>query len=104
MCCSWAVHRLTVLCLYSPGMLNRGILAWRGHAVACALLAALAPGVARAGTSSLDLGYDAFVLGFPAVSFAFRLDHSDSAYHILGEVHTNGVADMVVKYRLETHT
>ena len=58
---------------------------------------------AGAGAASIDLEYDAFVLGFPAVTLDFQLSEGRADYHVAGSVHTNGVANMVVNYRLETH-
>ena len=76
----------------------------RTGAAALAFLAVSAGVPTIAGATSVDLEYDAFVLGFPAVTFDFRLDQSEALYHVEGSIHTNGVADLVVSYRLETHT
>jgi hypothetical protein len=84
-----------------------GTLAWHGGwigAAALAFLVASAGAPAGASAASVDLEYDAFVLGFPAVTFDFRLDQSEAVYHVEGTIHTNGVADLVVSYRLQTHT
>ena len=59
---------------------------------------------ARSAAAGLDLEYDAFVLGFPAVTFDFQLTEGHADYHVVGSLHTNGAANMVVNYRLETHT
>jgi len=58
----------------------------------------------RAVAASIDLEYDAFVLGFPAVTLDFQLTEGSTDYHVVGSLHTNGAANMVVNYRLETHT
>jgi Protein of unknown function (DUF3108) len=73
-------------------------------AAALAFLSASALAPTHATGAALDLEYDAFVLGFPALTFDFRLDQSEAAYHVAGSAHTNGIADMVVSYHLMTHT
>ena len=59
---------------------------------------------ARAAAATLELEYDAFVLGFPALTFDFELDEGAADYHVEGSAHTHGIANMVVNYRLETRT
>jgi len=73
-------------------------------ATALAFFMAVALVSTHAKAAAVDLEYDAFVLGFPALTFDFRLDQSEAAYHVAGSAHTNGIADMVVSYHLVTHT
>src|SRR5579863_1425378 len=73
----------------------------RGALLSLGLIATIATS-ARA--ASIDLEYDAFVLGFPAVTLDFQLTEGHADYHVVGSLHTNGAANMVVDYRLETRT
>jgi hypothetical protein len=72
-------------------------LAW-GSVAALALL----PWPAAAAPVPLAVRYEAYVAGFPVVSFAFRLDETGKAYTLDGEVKTVGLLRLF--YRLDLAT
>ena len=80
----------------------RSIRIGRGAALAL-LAAALAPAAAQA-QAPLAVEYDAFVAGFPAVTFDFRIHLDDTTYRVTGGARTNGLADVLMHYRLRTES
>ena len=67
--------------------------------------AALAPSVAAAAARSVppvELAYNAYVLGFPAVSFDFHYDQTATGYRVVSEGRTNGLADVIAHYRMKS--
>jgi uncharacterized protein DUF3108 len=71
---------------------------------AFSLLAANAVGVGGARAAPLDLQYDAYAAGFPAVTLRFQLEESEHFYRIRGELRTNGIADWLMRYRMEVES
>lgn len=75
--------------------------AWR---VWCgiAVLALLLSSPAAAEPTPLAARYEAFVAGFPVVSFAFRLDETGKTYALGGEVKTLGLLRLFYRLDLDT--
>ena len=75
-------------------------------AISLALGAAvLAPAVSAAavrGVPPVELAYNAYVLGFPAVSFEFHYDQTATGYRVVSEGRTNGLADLIAHYRMKS--
>ncbi|HTS94082.1 MAG TPA: DUF3108 domain-containing protein [Stellaceae bacterium] len=63
----------------------------------------LSPPGARA-DGRLALEYDAFVAGFPALSFDFEIELDKSSYRVTGGARTNGLADVLMNYRMRTES
>jgi len=67
------------------------------------LLAWLPPSAARA-EAPLAVEYDAFVAGFPALTFDFEVELERSSYRVTGGARTNGLADVLMHYRMRTES
>ena len=74
----------------------------RGAALAL-LLTWLSPAAVRA-EAPLAVEYEAFVAGFPALTFDFQLELDKSSYRVTGGVRTNGLADVLMHYRMRTES
>jgi hypothetical protein len=76
---------------------------WR---VAAAMLAAMAAGRASAAPTAPPVvaRYEAYVLGFPVVDFAFRLDESGNAYVLGGKVKTVGLLRLIYRFDMRTQS
>jgi hypothetical protein len=77
----------------------------RGWVAFLMLVAVLAASPARAARESVLLRYEAYALGLPVVSFDFRVDETDSAYSVDGNIRTIGVFRLLysVDLRAESH-
>jgi hypothetical protein len=79
--------------------LSRGLACTRSLAVAALLVAALAIGLARAGTPYLGLGYALHLGGVQVASVDLRIDEADGVYQSEMRLRTRGLLDTVVRYR-----
>jgi len=85
---------------HSAGMpLPRSLFALVAAASATAPLGAAA---AIRPVPPVELTYNAYVLGFPAVSFDFHYDQTATGYRVMSEGRTNGLADLIAHYRMKS--
>ena len=73
-------------------------------ALGIAAVTVAAPLAARAARvdAPVELAYNAYVLGFPAVSFDFHYDQTATGYRVVSEGRTHGLADLIAHYRMRS--
>lgn len=70
--------------------------------IAGAMLAVPPAAAAARVDSPVELAYNAYVLGFPAVSFDFHYDQTATGYRVTSEGRTRGLADLIAHYRMHS--